>query len=185
MLSPPLTWVFENLEEEAEEEEEKAALQCINSALWGEAKVIWDSRASQSSHALPLPAAGTASSPLPLSPQHGCTAGEKQVTGLPGPRFLPGICCSGRLWEEAQLTRPLLRESSGLFTFPTLSLIHLANPCSVLFAQSELTCSLGHQIHAPLLSAELQAEIARGRNREKPGPCASRSCSCAAPPPSH
>lgn len=51
MLPPPLELGFWVTAEHLDLEKE-AAFQCINSALWGEAKAIWACRPSRPSHAL-------------------------------------------------------------------------------------------------------------------------------------
>ncbi|XP_032128785.1 putative POM121-like protein 1, partial [Sapajus apella] len=68
MLPPPLQLGFRVTAEDLDLEK-KAALLCINSALRGEPKAIWDCRASLPSHALFSPATGTSSLPaVPKAP---------------------------------------------------------------------------------------------------------------------
>ncbi|KAL0626012.1 putative POM121-like protein 1 [Plecturocebus cupreus] len=64
--APPLKLGFRVTAEDLDPEKE-GALRSIYSALWGEAKVIWDCRASRPSQALSLPATGT-SPAVPKAP---------------------------------------------------------------------------------------------------------------------
>ncbi|XP_078188971.1 putative POM121-like protein 1 isoform X2 [Callithrix jacchus] len=62
MLPPPLQLGFQVTSEDLDLEK-KAEIMCINSALWGEDKSIWECSASLLSHALSSPATGTSSLP--------------------------------------------------------------------------------------------------------------------------
>ncbi|KAL0624794.1 putative POM121-like protein 1 [Plecturocebus cupreus] len=136
MLPPPLKLGFRVTAEDLDLEKE-AALRSIGSALQGEAKAIWDYRASRPSQALSLPATGTSPPAVPKAPSMECTAGDTQVPRLPGPNGPPSICCRGPLssccvWEEMPLGRsPALLRSPPchLFTLPGHSPGHLADSC--------------------------------------------------------
>ncbi|KAL0582872.1 putative POM121-like protein 1, partial [Plecturocebus cupreus] len=67
MLPPPLKLGFRVTAEDLDLEKE-AALRYIDSALRGEAKAIWDCRASRPSQALSLPATGTSPPAVPKAP---------------------------------------------------------------------------------------------------------------------
>ncbi|KAL0625405.1 putative POM121-like protein 1 [Plecturocebus cupreus] len=65
--APPLKLGFRVTAEDLDPEKE-AALRSMDSALRGEAKVIWDCRASRPSQALSLPATGTSLPAVPKAP---------------------------------------------------------------------------------------------------------------------
>ncbi|XP_032129652.1 putative POM121-like protein 1, partial [Sapajus apella] len=85
MLPPPLQLGFRVTAEDLDLEK-KAALLCINSALRGEAKAIWDCRASLPSHALSSPATGTSSLPaVPKAPSTDAQQERRKSQDRPDP----------------------------------------------------------------------------------------------------
>lgn len=142
------------------------APRCINSALRGEAKAIWECRASWNSHALSSPTAGAAHlPPAALAPSMDAQQERHRCQDYLGPVALITSAAGAPLyafcvWEEAQLTRlPVLLRSPSChhFPLPGLGTIHLADPC-------------------PLPSPK------HGLHQEKPKPCLSCSCSCFSSP---